>query len=149
MKSVQVRTRGMRGGGGSEIGDFTAYVLYGCPLMCSGCFRFFAKSYKTHHQLICPSSGTNVMLPVVSIEKCTAIDKYCDEFKELLSKLLLDEIGDYVKTDEIILMIGARSFGAMKRKKDKIVEGKRTVRSRMRLLTRIYVFVNFIMTKLK
>ena len=29
MKSVQVRTRG---GGGSEIGDFTAYVLYGCPL---------------------------------------------------------------------------------------------------------------------
>ena len=89
------------------------------------------------------------MLPVVSIEKCTAIDKYCDEFKELLSKLLLDEIGDYVKTDEIILMIGARSFGAMKRKKDKIVEGKRTVRSRMRLLTRIYVFVNFIMTKLK
>ena len=30
MKSVQVRTRGE---GGSEIGDFTAYVLYGCPLM--------------------------------------------------------------------------------------------------------------------
>ena len=29
MKSVQVRTRGE---GGSEIGDFTAYVLYGCPL---------------------------------------------------------------------------------------------------------------------
>ena len=109
------------------------------PVMCSGCFVFFAKSYKARHQLICPSSGTNVMLPVVSIEKCTAIDKYCDEFKELLSKLLLDEIGDYVKTDEIILMIGARSFGAMKRKKDKIVEGKRTVRSRMRLLARIYL----------
>ena len=29
MKSLQVRTRGE---GGSEIGDFTAYVLYGCPL---------------------------------------------------------------------------------------------------------------------
>ena len=28
MKSVQVRTRGE---GGSETGDFTAYVLYGCP----------------------------------------------------------------------------------------------------------------------
>ena len=109
------------------------------PVMCSGCFVFFAKSYKARHQLICPSSGTNVMLPVVSIEKCTAIDKYCNEFKELLSKLLLDEIGDYVKTDEIILMIGARSFGAMKRKKDKIVEGKRTVRSRMPLLPRIYL----------
>ena len=62
------------------------------PVMCSGCFGFFAKSYKVRHQLICPSSGTNVMLLVVSIEKCTAIDKYCDEFKELLSKLLLDEI---------------------------------------------------------
>ena len=33
MKSVQMRTRGWGGGGGgSEIGDFTAYVLYGCPL---------------------------------------------------------------------------------------------------------------------
>ena len=30
MKSVQVPTRGE---GGSEIGDFTAYVLYGCPLI--------------------------------------------------------------------------------------------------------------------
>ena len=30
MKSVQVCTRG--GGGGSKVGDFTAYVLYGCPL---------------------------------------------------------------------------------------------------------------------
>ena len=29
MKSVQVRTRGEEG---SEIGDFTAYVLYGYPL---------------------------------------------------------------------------------------------------------------------
>ena len=33
----------------------------------------------------------------------------------------------------------AGSFGAMKRKKDKIVEGKRTVRPRMRLLARIYL----------
>ena len=29
MKNVQVRTRGE---GMSKIGDFTAYVLYGCPL---------------------------------------------------------------------------------------------------------------------
>ena len=29
MKSVQVRTRGE---GASGIGDFTAYILYGCPL---------------------------------------------------------------------------------------------------------------------
>ena len=53
---------------------------------------------------------------------------------------MLDVIGDYVKTDEIILMIRARLFGAMKRKKDKFVEGKRTVRSRMRLLGRIYLY---------
>ena len=30
MKSVQEHTRGE---GGSEIGNFTAYVLYGCPLI--------------------------------------------------------------------------------------------------------------------
>ena len=30
MKSIQVHTRGEWG---SEIGNFTAYVLYGCPLI--------------------------------------------------------------------------------------------------------------------
>ena len=33
MKSVQVHTRGE---GVSEIGDFIAYVLYGCPLTLVG-----------------------------------------------------------------------------------------------------------------
>ena len=71
------------------------------------------------------------MLPVVSVEKCAAINKSWDEFKELLTKLLLDEISDYAKTDKFI--------GVMKRKKYKIVERNRTVRPRMQLLAQIYL----------
>ena len=31
--------KGEGGGGGSEIGDFTAYVLYGCPQNIMKCLR--------------------------------------------------------------------------------------------------------------
>ena len=60
-------------------------------------------------------------------------------FKDLLSTLLLDEVGNYIKTDEIILMFGERSFNSLKRKKDKVVECKKYVRARMRLTGRVYL----------
>ena len=53
--------------------------------------------------------------------------------------LLLDEVGNYIKADEIILMFGARSFSALKRRQDKIKEGRKAVRARMRLTARIYL----------
>ena len=114
------------------------------PVMCSGCKGFFSKVFKARHQVNCPASGINVMVPVVSINSVPIIQQYPDDFKELLTTLLLDEIGNYVKTDQIILMVGMRSFNSLRRKKDKVVEGKKTVRSRMRLLARLYLkFLSF------
>ena len=95
-------------------------------VMCSGCLGLSAKSYKAHHQLVCPASVTNIMLPIVSVESCKVVENFYDEFKELLDSLLLDVIGNYVKAGKILLMIGAISFGALKRKKGKKVEAKKS-----------------------
>nr|XP_047142833.1 uncharacterized protein LOC124817083 [Hydra vulgaris] len=62
-----------------------------------------------------------------------------NDFVNLLNTLQLDDIGNYIKTDKIILMIGSRSYSALKRKKDKVSETKKLVRSRMRLTARLYL----------
>ena len=109
------------------------------PVMCSGCKKFLAKSYKSRHQLVCRKNNLNPLVPVVAIDTVQLFDTYSDGFKSLLTTLHLDEAGNYVKSDPIILMVGSRSHTAIKRKKDKIVENTRTVRSRMRLMARVYL----------
>ena len=109
------------------------------PIMCPGCKGFFAKGYKSRHQLICPTAGSNIMLPIVSLDETHFVETYPKEFIELLNSLQLDEVGNYVKQDEIILMIGHRFFGGSKRKKDKIVGTVKTVGTRMRLTARLYL----------
>lgn len=89
------------------------------PVMCSGCYGFFDRSYKARHQLICPANSVNMMLPMVSIDLVKGVETFSDDFKTLLNSLRLDEIGDCIKGDEIILMIGNRSYNSLKRKQDK------------------------------
>ena len=100
------------------------------PLMCSGCKGFFARKYKARHQLVCPMAGSNLMMPLVSVETSNEeYETYSNEFLSLLNKLQLDDVGNYAKSDKIILMIGARSHSALKKKKDKVVETERLVRA--------------------
>ena len=109
------------------------------PVMCSGCKGFFSRKYKARHQMICPENGSNLMLPMVSIEQCQGMEQYSVGFRNLLNTLHQDKVRDYIKTDKIILMIGNRSFSALKRKKDKKTETSKYVRARMRLTARIYM----------
>ena len=109
------------------------------PVMCSGCKGFFSRKYKARHQMICPENGSNLMLPMVSVEQCQGMEQYSVGFRNLLNTLHQDKVGDYIKTDKIILMIGNRSFSALKRKKDKKTETSKYVRARMRLTARIYM----------
>ena len=66
---------------------------------------------------------------MISIHHESNFDSYPDGFKDLLNTLSLDEVGDYIKTDEIILMFGLRSFCALNRKKDKVTEARKSVRA--------------------
>ena len=111
------------------------------PIMCSGCDGFFSRSYAARHKKVCPAIGNNFMVPIINLDqvKSTRYNDLDDNFKALLDGLRLDKVGNYVKGDPIILMIGVRSFECLKKKKDKMVETKRTVRARMRILARIYL----------
>ena len=96
------------------------------PVMCIGCMGFYSKSFKARHQLNCPGTGTNVMIPMISINSPN-LEKYPDNFKELLQTLQQDSIGNYIKQDPILLSIGYRSFESLRRKKDNVTEGRKTV----------------------
>ena len=114
------------------------------PYMCSGCNGFFSKSYKSRHKAICSGSQSNLSMTRNSLFVCLNVanesfEGYSKEFLDLLKTLRLDRIGDYIKGDKILMMIGYRSFNALRRKKDKKKEVTRTVRSRMRLLARVYL----------
>ena len=76
------------------------------------------------------------MVPITNLDqvKSTRYNDLDDNFKALLDGLRLDKVGNYVKADPIILIMGVRSFECLKKKKDKMVETKRSVRSRMRIL---------------
>ena len=79
------------------------------------------------------------MVPVVSVKQQFHFDNCSSDFKELLNTIQLDEVGNYVKSDRIILMLRWRSFNPLRRKKDKAVEGRKTVRTQMRLVARLYL----------
>ena len=106
--------------------------------MCTGCMEFYSKSSKACHQLNFPGSGTNVMIPMISINSLN-LEKYPDNSKELLKTLQQNSIDNYIKQDPILLSIGYRSFESLRRKKDKVTEERKIVRSRMRLLSRLYL----------
>ena len=89
------------------------------PVMCSGCKGFFSPTYKSRHFEKCTSKKSNLMLPMVAAESIETYENFSDEFKELLNTLLLDDVANYLKTDQKILMLGYRSFGAIKRRADK------------------------------
>ena len=110
-------------------------------IMCSGCNGFFSRSYAARHKKVCPAIGNNFMIPIADLDRVKSLtfNDLDKNFKGLLDGLRLDKVGNYVKGDPIILMIGVRSFERLKKKKDKKVETKRTVRARMRILARLYL----------
>ena len=74
---------------------------------------------------------------MVSLRSGIILENTDDAFKDLLKTLQLDIVGNYIKTDAIILMIVASMFAALKRKKEKATETRRTTRSLIRLITRL------------
>ena len=48
---------------------------------------FLQKKYKNRHQLVCPASGSNIMLPKVSLTSGISLKNSDDDFKDLLNTL--------------------------------------------------------------
>ena len=118
--------------------------------ICSGCEWFFAKKYKNRHQLVCPASGSNIMLPIVSLTSGISLENANDDFKDLLNTLQLDTVGNYIKTGPIILMIRARTFLLQKVRKIKLQkQGEQLDLGCILLPDCIFVFVRSVKTSLR
>ena len=76
---------------------------------------------------------------MVSLIATVSFENYRDGFKELLSDLRQDDTENCVKTDSIILMLEFRSYIVLKRRKDKVIENRKTARTRMLLLAHVYL----------
>ena len=98
---------------------------------------FISLSNKARHQ--CPQNLTGLVLTTVNIQHSKQVQSLPEDFKQLLSTLKVDDISALIMKDPVIQMVGRRSYNALKRRTDKVAEGKRTVRGRMRLLGRLYV----------
>ena len=85
------------------------------------------------------SRGLNTPSPCGVHWKSESFDEFSNGFKSLLNTLHLDVIGNLAKSDPIVLMVSARTHTAIKRKKDKIFGNITMVRSRMRLMSRVYL----------
>ena len=110
------------------------------PVMCTGCNGFYSKCYYRRHALKCTSNScTTVMQIAVESMNKTSLDDLSSDFKDnILSKMRDDDIGKLVKGDSNILMIGARLYNKIKRKKDKLTEVRKSVRADMRRLAHLY-----------
>ena len=64
-----------------------------------------------------------------------------DEFNSgILNTLIDDEVGNLCRSDVVILNVGLRHFDKSKRKLDKLVEVKKSVRNDMRRLATLYIY---------
>nr|XP_047141048.1 LOW QUALITY PROTEIN: uncharacterized protein LOC124816074 [Hydra vulgaris] len=110
------------------------------PVMCTGCFGFYARTYFKRHQNQCSENTcTSVIhLPISSMDNSCIKDLSEDFKKSIIEKLRDDEIGKVVKNDQTILMIGSCLYNKKKKKKDKQNEVRRSVRAVMRRLAHLY-----------
>ena len=70
------------------------------------------------------------MIPVLSVA-ALLLDVLPDDY--------MDEAGSYLKTDHIILLTGSSALSVIRRKENKRIETKKSIRGKMRLLARIYL----------
>ena len=110
------------------------------PVMCTGCFGFYARSFFRRHELRCTKdSCASVMCVPINTMDSASLDSYSDDFKSfIIGKLRDDDVGQLIRSDPTILMIGSRLYDKIRRKKDKQTEVRRSVRADMRRLGHLY-----------
>ena len=99
-------------------------------VMCDKCNGFFAKTYFSRHVNICKRTFSAPVLPITMplLINSALIGDLSPEFKKnILGTIRDDKVGTIVKTDRMILIVGARLYDKTRRKLDKITEVQRHV----------------------
>lgn len=129
----------IKNGSNDFMREYTRADTVGIPIYCTGCQGFYSKNFKTRHQKLCRSNGGSKMMLSLATEEIPTFDELSDGFKSLLNTMHQDLVSDHIKNDPVILMIGNRFYGSLKRKKDKKLETTKYVRARLRLTARVYL----------
>uniref|UniRef100_A0A7M5X9K8 SET domain-containing protein n=2 Tax=Clytia hemisphaerica TaxID=252671 RepID=A0A7M5X9K8_9CNID len=110
--------------------DITKYTK------CSNCKIFVKKTYWPRHKGSCSDSVPPMAVPI-SAEPAIVCS---DLFKQnILNKFRSDQIGNLCRNDEPILQFGINAFDKIKRRIDKQVEVRNSVRNEMRRLAGLYI----------
>ena len=108
--------------------------------MCTSCKGFYAKAFKTRHKALCGKESCQ--FPITIAVDCTSDESWNlsdDQFKQRILNIIRDDmIGRLAKSDPVILMVGHRLYGKIKRRLNKKLEVERSVRSDMRRLAHDY-----------
>ena len=107
-------------------------------VICSKCKGTYSKKYKPRHQIQCGKSDGQIMIPMIPMQKMV-VTAFSNDFKAVLNKMVIDEVSSIAKSDQFILVIGARIYNGSKAKEEKICEVEKRVRQSMRLLSRLYL----------
>ena len=106
--------------------------------MCGICFGFYETRFISRHKCQENTCKTSLTLPLKLLNVKSDVAVSLDFRKNILENLRSDSIGLMCREDEIILTVGVRLYDKLKRKADKAVEVRKSVRNDMRRLARLY-----------
>ena len=111
----------------------------GDVVICSKCGSFYSRKFFYRHKVKCQADDTVLPQPVNMTMLGPVYAKSDEGFKTLVSGIQSDDIGKVCKTDPTIQIVGARLWEKDKAKPDKSMEVKKSVRTSMRMLGKLYI----------
>lgn len=122
-------------------------------VLCSSCSSFISKRFFSIHKKRCRSKTDAPASAIPMFEHTLLLQssqKLSSEFlTTVLSKVRNDDIGNLVRQDEFILYLGQKYYLKNRHKKSKIGTVRKTARSEMRLLAKLYQTVKSYQSFLK
>jgi len=116
-------------------------------VMCDSCSGFYSRRYFCRHKKTC-IGDLAVMPKAMPIEVLQShLEKVRADFKEqILSRFLLDEVGQLCISDPTIVQFGSRLYEKLKSKKDKQSEVKKSVMADMRRIGHLFLKFRLLVT---
>ena len=118
-------------------------------ISCSGCSTFISqKAFSRHRKGCCkiterrPQEIISMRMALIEYGSKYAELNLSNEFKnKILERFCNDEVGRLCKSDQTILNLGSVFYGKIKRRKDKTVQVRRSVRAEMRGISTMYLLL--------
>ena len=103
-------------------------------IICTVCKGCFCKKYFHRHKDSCGGRADKV--PVAFLEE--NVYPISEDFKTILNRFHSDQIGDIIRSDRSILLVGQKLYDKMKKKQDKKMEVRKSVMTDMRRIASLY-----------